>query len=245
MKKALNALAALSCLGALSLVASASATGAIVALPRSLAGLSASKIVSLSLNSAITKGSCTNVSRGSAVGFTLGSSTDSGAHQAQQVVSFNKSEGRVLLVDGALYMKESAALLSGQFGKADSHYANRWILIPSANKSYQSVSSGLLFSSTITPVRPYGVLHASKIGTLLGLKVIAISGKANPEVGFTGGVETLFVATAAPYLPVRLVAGGRSQRVLTSLTVSFSNWGRKFAFAAPQGAVAISSNVLP
>lgn len=245
MKKALNALTALVSLGALSLGSAGSASAASLVLPRSLSGLSASQIATLSIRSAVAKGTCTNDSKGTAVGFTFGSSTNSGTHQAQQTVFFNKSQGQVLLLNGALYMKESAALLTVQFGKADPRFTNRWILITATNKSYHSVSSGLLFSSMITQVRPAGTLHASKVGILSGVKVVALSGKANSELGLTGGVETLFVEATAPYLPVKLVAGGRSQGVPTSLSVTFSNWGHQFRFTAPQGALSVPSSALP
>lgn len=221
------------------------AAGGSPRLPVSLVGMSPSQILDVSLRSAADEGSCTNVSRGTAVGFTFGSSTDSGARQARQSLYFNRSRGQVLLIGPALYMKESAALLSVQFGKAGSGYANRWLLVPPSSESYHPVSSGLLFSSMITQVRPAGALHESKVGVLGGVRVVALSGKANSELGLTGGVETLFVRAVSPYLPVRLIAGGRAQGVPTSLTVTFSQWGRHFSVGAPQHVLALSPTAVP
>ena len=245
MKKALNALATLAAITSLGASGALPAGAAGRGLPPTLASMSAAQVASLSLANAKKWGSCTYVSRGTAVGFTFGSSTDSGSREARQTVIFNGYHGQVLFLSGALYMKESAALLRVQFGKSDPRDANRWILLPPGNKSYRSVSNGLLFSSMFTQVRPGGVLHESKVGTLGGVKVVAVTGQANPELGLMRGVETLFVAAASPYLPVKLIAGGRSQGVPTSLSVSFSHWGDHFRITAPRGALTLSKNALP
>jgi hypothetical protein len=179
------------------------------------------------------------------VGNTFGSTMTSLTDEAQETTYFNKSTGKVLLIKGHLYVNESAALITLQFGKADPKWANRWISIPQGNAAYVPFSSGLLFSSMISQVRPAGTLRKSKIGTLNGERVIAISGSANAELGLTKSVATLFVAASAPYLPVELLAGGRSQGIPTSLTVTFSRWGHHASYRAPSGVTPISSTDLP
>lgn len=210
-----------------------------------LTNMSPAQIVNLSLANAQAIGACTNTSQGTAVGYTFGSTTNSSIDQAQESTHFNKSTGQVLLIKGRLYVNESAALISLQFGKADPKWANQWISIPRANSAYVPLSSGLLFSSMMSQVRPAGTLHKSKLGTLNGVSVIAIAGSANAQLGLSQGVETLFVAAKAPYLPVQLLAGGRSQGVPTSLTVNFSHWGRHVTYSAPSKVTPISATDLP
>ncbi|NNN08797.1 MAG: hypothetical protein HKL85_06335 [Acidimicrobiaceae bacterium] len=242
MKKALNVIAAVVIA---TLVMGEAASAASSSLTSNFANMSAAQIVNLSLSNAQATGACTNTSQGTAVGYTFGSTTKSSIDQAQQSTHFNKSTGQVLLIKGRLYVNESAALISLQFGKADPKWANKWISIPKGNSSYVPLSSGLLFSSMMSQVRPTGTLHKSKLGTLNGVLVIAIAGSANPELGLTRGVETLFVAAKAPYLPVKLLAGGRSQGVPTSLTVTFSHWGRHLSYSVPRLVTPISATDLP
>lgn len=242
MKKAILAVALL---GVTSLLPSWSAGASTLTLPPGLSGLSAAQITNLSLKSAISQGTCTNVSHGAAAGYRFGSSTNSGTNEAKQQVTFNKSTGEVLLIKGALFVKESAPLITLQFGKADPKYANKWLSIGKTSKDYHAFTTGLTFSSMISQVRPAGTLRMSKVGTLHGVKVIAINGTANAELGLTAGAETLFVRATAPYLPLEFAAAGRSQGVPTTLTVTFSNWGHRFSYSAPQGAIPISTTNLP
>jgi hypothetical protein len=239
MKRFVAALTSLSLLS----VCSSGASGA--TLPSKLTGLTASQIVNLSLTSARAQGSCTNVSVGKATGFTFGSSTDSGRLDAQEDLTINKATGVVRLVKGDLFIKESQPIISVQFGVSDPQYANRWISIPRSSKHYVPFSTGLTFASMIAQVRPAGKLTESKVGTLHGVKVIAINGTANAELGLNTGAETLFVSDTAPYLPVELAASGRSRGVPTTLVVTFSQWGHAFTYAAPAGALPISSTKLP
>jgi len=238
MKKALSILAL--CAAGLT---SAPAAGA--SSPTSLSALSAPQIVTLSLHNAAAEGSCTNVANGSAVGFTFGSTTNSGPTEAQQIIHFNKATGEALLLKGVAYIKLSATVINLEFAKPFPQYANKWISLTSARKEYASITTGLLFSSMLTQVRPAGNLTRSKVVTLNGVKVVAITGTANAALGLSAGKQTLFVRATAPYLPVAIDAAGRSQGVPTNLTVTFSNWGKKFSYAVPSPVVAISSTTLP
>lgn len=241
MKKAQCVIAAVTLASMMTGEAAGAAAGATVR----LTSMSAAQIVSLSLSNAQALGACTNTSKGTAVGNTFGSTTSSSSDEAKESTYFNKSTGEVLLIKGHLFVKESAALIALQFAKSDPKWANKWISIPPGNTAYVPFSSGLLFTSMISQVRPAGALRKSKVGTLNGVKVIAISGNANAELGLTKSVATLFVAASAPYLPVELLAGGRSQGVPTSLTVTFSHWGHHVSYSAPRGFVPISSTDLP
>ena len=242
MKKALSVAVALSVVG---LVPTWTASASALSVPTSITNLSASQIATLSLASAKAKGTCTNVSSGAAVGFSFGSTTNSGATQAEQLLRFNKSTGEALLIKGVAYVKLSATVLNLEFGKPFPQYANKWIALTAASKDYSAITTGLLFSSMITQVRPGGTLTKSKVVTLNGVKVIAIAGTSNTELGLSAGKQTMFVAAAAPYLPVALDAAGRSQGVPTNLTVTFSNWGKSFSYAVPTHVVPISSTTLP
>ena len=242
MKKALSLLVAI---GVTSITPIAASAAGALSVPASIANLSPSQIATISLASAQAAGTCTNVSRGSAVGFTFGSTTDSGVTQAREALHFNTATGEALLIKGVAYVNLSATVINLEFGKAYPQYANRWISIPATSKDYASITLGLLFSSMLSQVRPGGTLTKSKVTTLNGVKVIAITGTANAELGLTAGKQTLFVQAASPHLPVALDAAGRSQGVPTNLTVTFSNWGKRFAFVVPSHVVTIASTTLP
>ncbi len=241
MKNARRVITAVS----LTVVATITVSGAATATPTArTSDLSASQLVALSLASARGAGWCTNVSHGSAVGYTFGATTQSGPDVARQSIHLNTAVGDALLVRGHLYIKESARLLAAQFAAADARWANRWIAVPSTSPVFTSVASGMLFTSMLRQVRPAGTLRRSPVGHLHGVAVIAVSGAANSQLGLSRGVETLFVSATAPFLPVELLAGGRSQGVPTSLTVDFSQWGHHFSVAAPASATALSSTTL-
>ena len=235
---------ALALLGALSLVPTWSA-GASAGTAPSLASLSAGQIVNLSLAGAHIQGTCTSVAQIRAAGLNYTTSTNSGVTVAQQVVSVNHNTEPAVLVGGVAYAKWSAAMIQLQFGTSLPQYANRWIAVAPSNKHFASIATGMLFSSMIAQVRPAGVVKKAGITTVRGIKSLAITGAANSRMGLTGGTETLFVEDAAPYLPVELLAAGRSQGVPTTLVVTFSHWGRHFNYLAPAAALPISSTTLP
>jgi hypothetical protein len=241
MKKAPTALALL---GVLSLVPTWSA-GASAAPAPSLTSLSAGQIANLSLASAHAQGTCTSVAQIRAAGLNYTTSTNSGVTVAQQVVSVNHNTETAVLVGSVVYAKWSAGLIQLQFGTSLPQYANRWIAIASSDKHFASIATGMLFSSMIAQVRPAGVLKKAGVTTVRGIKSIAITGAANSRLGLTGGTETLFVQDAAPYLPVELLAAGRSQGAPTTLVVTFSHWGQHFSYRAPGAALPISSTTLP
>ena len=191
------------------------------------------------------EGSCLDVSKGAAVGYTFDATTQSGTDEAHQDMSFNSSRGTAVLIKGRLYIRESATLISLQFGRSDPQWANRWVYIPSSSADYHSLATGLVFSSMISQVPPAPPLRATAVETLDGHKVVAVIGTANAELGLTKGVETLFVSATSPFLPVQLRASGRTQGVPTTLVVTFSHWGQRYRFATPSGATPLASTTLP
>ena len=242
MKQALRVVAAVALASATASQVTGTATAAVSA---RVSDLSAARLVALSLASAQRAGWCTNVSQGTAVGYTFGASTDSGPDIARQSLRLNSSSGEARLLRGRLYVRESATLLAAQFGRSAPQWANKWLLLPAHDAVAVSLSSGMLFSSMIAQVRPTGTLRRSPVGTARGVAVIAVSGSANARLGLTRGVETLYVAARAPFLPVELLAGGRVQGVPTSLSVTFSQWGHHFSLSAPTGVTPLSATDLP
>ena len=243
MKKALSALALLSVTALPATVSDAATTSTAVATP-ALATLSADQVASLSLANATKVGVCTSSSLGHAAGYTFNPTTYSSARSAQQTLSVNKATGVARLVDGVLYVRLSAKIIDLQFAKNDPRYANTWISIPPTDKEFPSISSGLLFSSMLSQVRPTGHLKKTPVTVVDGVTSLGLSGLANAELGLTGASETLYVTVAAPHLPVELLAAGRSQGVPTTLVVTFSRWGRRLNVAVPAHALPISSTTL-
>ncbi|HEY5304240.1 MAG TPA: hypothetical protein VIJ86_09315 [Acidimicrobiales bacterium] len=243
MKKAFPVVIAL---GVLSLVATTSAGASALAIPSSLPGFTPAQVANLALANARAKGSCSTESQGKSTGYSFSESTNSTPAVAQQFITFNSSSSGVeRMVGGVVYAKLSASMISLQFGVADPTYANKWVAIPRTNHHFVTFSSGLLFSSMLSQVRPVGPLTQSPVGTLNGKQVIAIGGTANAQLGLSASAETLFVSAASPYLPVELTASGRADGVPTTLVVTFSNWGRHFSYTAPTGAIPIASTTLP
>ncbi|MBW4029667.1 MAG: hypothetical protein HIU57_03185 [Acidobacteria bacterium] len=244
MKQALIVVVvALGVVGVAPLGVADAAPSARTALPASIMSLSARQIATLSLASARAKGACTNVVSGAAVGFSFGTTTRSSADAAEQTIHFNKSRGEARLVRGTAYVKLSASLIALEFGRSAPQFANKWIAITRANKVYRSVATGMSFPSMLSQLRPAGVLRKSKVVTLDGVKVIALSGAANAQLGLRAAKQTLFVSVVAPYLPVALDAAGRSQGVPTTLTVTFSHWGQPPRVTAPSS-IPLSSTPL-
>ena len=238
MKKVVPVLVILGATGLLPFAGPASAS------PASLAGLAPAAVVSLAMAAARHEGSCLDVSKGAAVGYTFDATTQSGSDEAHQEMSFNSSRGTAVLIKGKFYIRESATLISLQFGKNDPQWANKWISIPRSSADYHSLATGLVFSSMISQVPPVAPLRTATT-TLEGHRVVAVLGTANAELGLTKGVETLFVSATAPFLPVQLRASGRTQGVPTTLVVSFSHWGQHYSFTTPAGATPLASTTLP
>ena len=244
MKKALTVVAVLGVVAVTPLGGAGASSSSRTALPASIVGLSARQIAAISLASARAQGTCTNVSHGAAVGLSFGATTHSGANVAEQAIHFNKASGTALLVAGTAYVRLSANLITLEFGRSAPQLANRWIAIARSDKAFESVTTGMLFSSMLSQVLPAGKLTKSKVVTLDGVKVIAVSGSANAQLGLSAAKQTLFVAAHAPYLPVALDAAGRSQGIPTTLTVTFSHWGESLHYSAPPSALPLSSTPL-
>ncbi len=243
MKKAVTGVIAL---GMVSFLATTPVGASAPATSSSLTGFTPAQVVNLSLARARAEGSCSTESRGKATGYTFSESTNSGRAVAQQFITFNSSAtGIGRMVNGTFYAKLGASMIALQYGVADPAYANKWIAIPRSNHHFVAFSSGLLFSSMLSQVRPVGPLTESPVGTLNGKSVIAIGGTANAQLGLSASAETLFVSATSPYLPVEFTASGRVDGVPTTLVVTFSNWGRHFSYTAPTGALPIASTTLP
>jgi hypothetical protein len=241
MKKAVTAVV----LTALGLLPLWSAQASSLTLPTSLEGLSAAQVASLSLASAHAQGSVISDAVGRATGYSFSESTDSGASVAQQRITLSGASGLMRLVGGTLYANLDARMILLQFGVSAPTDANRWIAITRADKNFATFAAGLLFPSVMAQVRPVGPLTMSGVGNLKGRQVVAIGGTANAQLGLSASAETLFVSATAPYLPVEFTASGRADGVPTTLTVTFSNWGRQFVFPVPHDSVPISTTSLP
>jgi hypothetical protein len=240
MKKTLTVVTTLSVLGLAPAGASAAATSS----PASLAHLSAGRIATIALASARAEGTCTTVSHGASIGLSFTETTHSGATRGEQFLRVNGATGETLLIGTRLYTKLSAPLIDVEFGTPAPQYANEWLSLPASAAIYHQAAFGLSFATMISQVRPAGTLKRSAVVTLDGVKVIAVSGIANAHLGLSTSTQTLFVAAAPPHLPVALDAAGRSRGVPSTLTVTFSRWGRPLTLVPPAKVVPLAATTL-
>jgi hypothetical protein len=172
---------------------------------------------------------------------------DSGTQTWTTTDSNGTARFKVIVIGSACYFQGDALALVEQLDvdptTAQAH-ANQWIsLLPSDvpyASVYVAVNTGEALSDNIT-VKP------EQLGstTLEGRKFQTVSGAITPvtvagQVQKIDGTATLDVSTST-HLPVRYSQGGKSGKVNTSSTTTFSNFGETVSEIAPPGAIAYSS----
>jgi hypothetical protein len=140
----------------------------------------------------------------------------------------------------AKFLESQLSLTAGQATK----YAEQWISVPSSSPSFESFVGGLTLSSVTWGITPVSPLSLTRTRTVDGQNVVGVSGWA-PD--FTKGevIDTLYVATAAPNLPVELVQHGTANGSAFAATDPFYGWGKPVSVTAPAKAIALSSIKAP
>ena len=181
---------------------------------------------------------------------------EGGTKATQKADSFQQGGEQVLgsstgaaadirLLKGVVYLKDNAQGIKMMFGVSDAKWANKWIKVTSKSSAFAPLSSGITFPSLLSQLPPTGKLTKSKVESVGGHQVIAISGKPNQASGPVSGTEIFYVSTVAPYLPIEMTGNVTAQGHKLTLTISMSNWKRTFSIATPNSSTPINKTNLP
>ncbi len=213
--------------------------------PSALSGKTSQQVLSIALAAVSAKGSChwgENIRWGGAY---MHSRTHAGVTQGDQTIAGTLwGNGTILVVSPRMaYGKGDAKFLESQLNltaQQAARYAGKWISVPSSNSSFAFFVGGLTLSSMTSGISPDSPLRLSKPTKVDGQDVVGVSGWA-PD--FTRGevMDTLYVATAAPNLPVELVQRGTANGSTFTATDPFFDWGKTVTVRAPAKALPISS----
>jgi hypothetical protein len=221
-------------------------TGAASAAPPSaLSGKTPQQILTIVVAAEKAQGSCLWGENFRWGGWSVHSTTHSGVGKGNQTIAGTLwGNGTVLVVSPKMaYGKGDAKFLETQLsltaGQAAKH-VGQWISIPSSSPSFASFTGGLTLSSVTWGAKLVAPLRLTKSATVDGKRVVGVSGWA-PD--FTKGkvTDTLYVATAAPNLPVELVQHGTANGYTFAATDPFLGWGEAVSVTAPSKAIPLSS----
>ena len=151
--------------------------------------------------------------------------------------SGGQASATTLDVAGNLYVNASVSFWSKSVGLTDpqaSIVAGKWVQIPSSSPIYMPAIADLTMSSLTRDMFAAKKYHKGKIQKVDGVRVIKIT---YTNGGVDSGPATCYVAVGGRHLPVSITIGG--------LALSLRSWGKKVTIDAPQGAVPLSSLLLP
>lgn len=167
-----------------------------------------------------------------------------GDEAAEDIEGPDGSRTSLVLKDGTIYLRSTAAVLAGNLGlsnEAASAYAGRWISIQRSDGAYQTVAAALTIEAEVAPYVP--TKETARLGAarrLEGTKVVVrpVSGRYDAT-----GLGTPVDASVATFINEAtglvqggsIVVGGKtgSQRKLAV----FTKWGGPVNVTAPTGAV--------
>ncbi len=231
------------------LLAAAGAGAGVVVLKRSangLSGKSAAEVLATSIGAARAQGSVHLAAVESNGASAIGSYDISATVGAQTVSGGAQGNATLLVMPGMAYLKGDAAFLHNSLGlgvSAAGKYAGQWISFKPGDPGYAQVVSGDTLSSALSEASPTGTLGLTPSLTVDGQQVVGVTGGLPTDATRSGAVGsvTLYVSTAAPYLPVEVVTNGTLAGQRGTSTVTFSHWGEPVSVTAPAGATPFSS----
>jgi hypothetical protein len=171
--------------------------------------------------------------------------TDGAKTEGTQVIRENGGSETNRLLGTQLFVRANKNGYVQIFGIYDSPLAGKWALVPSSNKNYSYVANGLTLTSIATNVVKMVDPKNLGIRNFEGTPAVAIQGQV-PD-GTTGDVDvqTVFIATTAPYLLL-----GLYQKFVVSSepgeeSIHFSRWGESVQIAKPASFVTATSKTFP
>jgi hypothetical protein len=205
-----------------------------------------SQILSLATSAMRNAGSVHSVaadSYGGVVQITL--STDSAQTEGLQTQKLGGGTETSRLIGTTLFIYGDKTSYAQDFGVKNSKLANEWVLVPATNKNYANIALGILLPSLLQQVEGVSALKNLGLFKINGQEAVAIRGALAPSAGGSGGSQTLYVSTTAPYRPIALTDAGVVSGQKVSSTVLFSKWGEKVAIARPSTFVTATSVTFP
>jgi hypothetical protein len=167
-------------------------------------------------------------------------STNSALTDGDQVQKLEGGVETTRLIGTTLYMNADAKAYSADFGVKKTTLANEWVLVPSSNKNYANISSAILVPSVLQQLVDVNHLKEVGVGSVNGQAALEIRGDAGAS-----GTETVYVSTAAPYLPIAVAAVSTEEGEKVSDELVFSKWGEKFTVAKPAKFVVATNATFP
>ncbi|HLI24815.1 MAG TPA: hypothetical protein VKU91_07650 [Acidimicrobiales bacterium] len=167
---------------------------------------------------------------------------DVAGDHGKQTIAGDEGSGSISVVGGAAYQRADATYLqqSENFpAQLATRYAGQWISFRPGQPGFEVVSAGDTLSSALAEVTPTGPLRTIGLGTADGQPAVEVAG-SNPAAAGPG-TEVLYVALAAPHLPIKAVQRFPGTGGVTLNTETFSNWGEAVSVTAPARAIPITS----
>jgi len=220
-------------------------TSASAASPAAFSTESGRQIMSTAMSAARTLASCTTSTATKISGQGYSKITNSAMTTGQQTLVIGAAWTVVRLIGGVVYIKENSTAMEEQFGISDPKAVNRWISIPRSNSYFANFNTYILLPSMLSEVTPGGTLKTTKTTTVNHQLVVGVTGSPNIHLGLASGTETVYVALAAPHVPVEMVASDVVQGQRQTFVITFTNWGKDFHITKPSPSVPISSTNLP
>jgi hypothetical protein len=176
------------------------------------------------------------------ISFTL--TTDSSTSRGAQTQVFGAGVEKVRLIGSTLFINADSAAFSLDFNVSNSTLTNEWVRVPASNPNYANISAAILLPSLIKDTLSMKSLKDLGMRIFNGRTTVAIEGFPPNSTPGTSVVQTLYIATSPPYLPVGLSTvflegvNGQGQSV-------FSHWGEKVAVRSPASYVTATTKDFP
>lgn len=169
---------------------------------------------------------------------------DSATTIGTQHQQFGGGTEEVRLIGSTLFLRADTTAFSLNFNISNSTLANEWVRVPSGNANYATISSAILMPSLIRSTVQMTSLQDLGVKVFHGRQTVAVKGSPPNTTPGTSVTQTVYVSTAAPYLPVGLTTVFL-EGVNGAGTSLFSRWGEKVTVASPSHYVTATSRNFP
>jgi len=170
---------------------------------------------------------------------------DSSVSHSSQTSTGNGIMESDLMIGSTLYKKGNAADYKASYGIANSPLANQWVLVPSSNANYAGMTVGERMTSLIQTTLQMNGPEDLGVVDYRGQKAVLIVGKLPSGSSFPNSLQTVYVSTSAPYLPIgysiKLTEGAHHG----TATALFSKWGESVHVTRPATFVMATAKDLP
>ena len=207
--------------------------------PTSLTGLSAPQVLHATLAAASTQRTATFTMVADGPGFSERIVTTSGARSGYRSETINGGRGDEVYANGVVYLRFDRPLMALFFRATDPTVVNRWMSLTKGAPWYYALSADVTFPSVLRFMHPLGPVTLTGSATINGVLSVGVTGNIDFPQGPTRGRETLYVSTAPPFLPVRMVIHEPSTAVGATITLTPKNWAAPIRIVVPRDATSI------